>query len=124
MKATCKLAILVGIFLLLTGSLTFARSKEKSAQVNLAFTTTLADGTTLPPGDYKVTLLNPAGAAQIVFYKGAKLLCKCPVKVEDAGTKISTTRIFYQASADNTHRITAMEIGGWTEKVTLNYSGS
>jgi hypothetical protein len=124
MRMERKLALLVSVVALLAASVTLGKTKEQSAPVSLAFAVTLADGTQLQPGSYKVTLLSETGSPHIVFYKGGKLVCKCPVKLEDAGTKIPFTQISYDQGADKTRRITTMEIAGWTQKVILGGSGT
>jgi hypothetical protein len=124
MRMERKLALLVSVVALLAASVTLGKTKEQSAPVSLAFAVTLADGTQLQPGSYKVTLLSETGSPQIVFYKDGKLVCKCPVKLEDAGTKIPFTQISYDQGADKTRRITMMEIAGWTQKVILGDSGA
>jgi hypothetical protein len=123
MKVTRKVALLVSIIALIV-SVMLGKTKEQTAPVSLAFAVTLADGTQLQPGPYKVSLLSETSSPQIVFYKGGKLVCKCPVKLEDMGTKIPFTQIFYDQAADQTHRITVMQIAGWTQKVILSGSGA
>jgi len=71
-----------------------------------------------------VTLLSETSSPHIVFYKGGKLVCKCPVKLEDVGTKIPFTKISYDEGAGKTHRITTMQIAGWTQRVILSGSGA
>ena len=124
MKSEHKLVLLLSIVALLAATVTLAKTKEQSAPVSLAFAVTLADGTQLQPGSYKVTLLSETSSPHIVFYKGGKLICKCPVKLEDAGTKIPFTQISYNQDADKTRRITMMEVAGWTQKVILSGSGT
>ena len=124
MRMERKLALLVSIVALLTASVTLGKTKKQTVPVSLAFAVTLADGTQLQPGAYKVTLLSETSSPHIVFYKGGKLVCKCPVKLEDAGTKIPFTQISYNQDADKTRRITKMEIAGWTQKVILGASGT
>ena len=123
MRTMCKLVLVISMVSLVTASLTLAKTKEQSARISIAFTATLADGTQLQPGSYKVTLLSETGSPQIVFYKDGKLVCKCRVKLEDAKTKIPFTEISYEQGADKTNRITTMEIGGWTQKLILSGSG-
>jgi len=124
MRIEHKLVLLASIVALLVASVTLAKTKEQSAPISLAFAVTLADGTQLQPGSYKVTLLSETSSPHIVFYKGGKLICKCPVKLEDVRTKIPFTQISYDQSADKTHRITTMQIAGWTQTVILGGSGT
>jgi hypothetical protein len=124
MRVVLKLVLLVSVVSLLAASPALAKTKEQSARISIAFAATMADGTQLQPGSYKVTLLNETGSPHIVFYKNGKLVCKCPVKLEDTGTKIPVTLISYDQNADKTQRITTIEIGGWTQRVILSGSGS
>src|SRR6516162_6946487 len=124
MRLERKVLLLVSIIVLITACVTLGKTKDQTAPVSIAFAVTLADGTQLQPGSYKVTLLSETSSPHIVFYKGGKLVCKCPVKLEDAGTKIPFTQISYNQDADKTRRITKMEIAGWTQKVILGASGT
>jgi len=124
MRVVLKLVLLVSVVSLLAASPALAKTKEQSARISIAFAATMADGTQLQPGSYKVTLLNETGSPHIVFYKNGKLVCKCPVKLEDTGTKIPVTLISYDQNTDKTQRITTIEIGGWTQRVILSGSGS
>jgi hypothetical protein len=124
MRLERKVLLLVSIIVLITACVTLGKTKDQTAPVSIAFAVTLADGTQLQPGSYKVTLLSETSSPHIVFYKGGKLVCKCPVKLEDVGTKIPFTKISYDEGAGKTHRITTMQIAGWTQRVILSGSGA
>ncbi len=126
MRVMHRLVLLASIVGLLVASVTLAKAKDKdqSARISIAFAATMPDGTQLQPGPYKVTLLNETGSPHIVFYKDGKQVCKCPVKLEDAGAKIPVTLISYEQNPDKTHRITMIEIGGWTQRLILSGSSS
>ena len=123
MKIVCRIAILLSFVSLLGASLALAKPKEQSAEIRIAFVTKLTDAE-LQPGTYKVVLMNEAQNPQIAFYRGNKLVCKCPVKLEDAGKKIPQTKVQYVGGPGNTHMISSIAIGGWTQTMVLNHPSS
>lgn len=119
MKALCKYGFALGVLLVLAGTLGWAAAKEKAADVDFAFLTTLPEGKQLQAGPYRVTLLNETTSPEVAFYKGHKLVCKCPVKLEDVGGTISQTELRYEKAADNNQLLKSIMIKGWTQKIVF-----
>lgn len=124
MKATCKHMLMFAIVVALTTGLGLAKSanksEEKSANITITTLTATPDGQ-LQPGTYKMTLLNASTASpEVAFYKGKKLICKCPVKIETLPTKAPYTQLFVESNSSGTRLLRTVSIGGWTEKVVFS----
>ena len=110
------------MLLALSAGLALAKpNTTKRATVTLATVTLMPDGAQLQPGDYRLELLNDSSAPQVAFYRDGKLVCKCPVKLENAPRKIAFTKAFYNVGSQGTHTLTTLEIGGWNQ--VLVFSG-
>jgi len=123
MKTTLKHALMFAIVLALAAGLGLAKSGDqsevKSANITVTSLTATPDGQ-LQPGTYKMTLLNASTASpEVAFYKGKKLICKCPVKIETLPTKAPYTQLFVE-TANGTRQLRTVSIGGWTEKVIFS----
>jgi hypothetical protein len=124
----CKSILTTTAFVLLATATAFAgfpgyhNSARKSADVDLADTMKVPNGPTLPPGTYRVTLVNDSSAPEVEFYRDGKLVGQAPVRLVDQGSKIANTEVFTNVQSDHSQLITEMDLSGWTEKVM--FSGS
>jgi hypothetical protein len=123
MKRTCRYTLMFAVIVVLATSLGLAKSADKSTSksANIVITAvTATPDSQLQPGTYKMTLMNAATAPEVAFYKGNKLVCKCPVKIETLPTKAASTELFVETSANGTRVLRTISIGGWTEKVVFS----
>jgi hypothetical protein len=123
MKTTLKHVLMAAIVLALATGLGLAKSADqsqvKSANITVTTLTATPDGQ-LQPGTYRMELLNASTASpEAAFYKGKKLICKCPVKVETLPTKAPYTQLLVEVS-NGTRVLRTVSIGGWTEKVVFS----
>jgi hypothetical protein len=123
MKATGKYVLTLMAVVALTAALGLAKSGEKtaskSASIDITAATATPDGL-LQPGTYKMTLFGDPAAPQVAFYKGNKLVCKCPVKIETLPAKADYTQLLVEKGANGTRILKTVSIGGWTEKVVFS----
>ncbi|HXJ94976.1 MAG TPA: hypothetical protein VMT20_19215 [Terriglobia bacterium] len=125
MKITYKHVLMAALTLALTAGLASAKSNaNKTVNVTLAFATTMPDGTQLQPGDYRMAVLNDAAAPKVEFYRNGKLMCRCPVKIENAPTKAQTTQLMLDVTESGDHVLNSVAIGGSTQLVVFSTSGT
>jgi hypothetical protein len=127
MKASYKYMLMFAITLGLAASLGLAKSPDKSATKSADIVITTATATPdgqLQPGTYKMTLLNELTAPEVAFYKGNKLICKCPVKIQTLPAKASATALLVETGPNGTRILKTVSIGGWTEKVIFSQAGA
>lgn len=99
-------------------------SRTESGQVNLIYTSRIANGPELKAGTYKVELARNAGAPEVMFYQDGKLMGKAPAKLVTESKKIGQTEIQYN-TADNQHFITAIDLHGWRQGLKFpSHSGA
>ena len=126
MKSLIKYGIMFGTVLALAAGLGWAKSNNKAgnktATVSLSVATTMPDGKVLQPGTYKVTVLTEQAAPQVEIYQNGKLVCKCPVTLEDLAGKAQYTRMEYTIGENGAHVLNGLAIGGWTQKVVFGAS--
>jgi len=111
------------VIVVLATSLGLAKSADKSASksANIVITAvTATPDAQLQPGTYKLTLTNATTAPEVAFYKGKKLVCKCPVKIETLPTKAAATELFVETNPNGVRVLRTVSIGGWTEKVVFS----
>lgn len=123
MKRTCRYTLMFAVIVALASSLGLAKSADKSTTKSASITITAVTATPdsqLQPGTYKMTLMNATTAPEVAFYKGNKLVCKCPVKIETLPTKAAATQLFVETSPNGTRVLRTVSIGGWTEKVIFS----
>jgi hypothetical protein len=84
----------------------------------------MPDGAQLKPGTYRMELLNDASAPQVAFYQNGKLVCKCPVKVENAQDKVKYTKMLYDVSPDGTRKLNTIEVAGWEQMLVFSGPGA
>jgi hypothetical protein len=95
---------------------------QKSASIDIAYTTKIPGGPTLQPGTYQVTLLSPSSVPEVGFYQAGKLVGQAPVKLVDQGKKISETEVRTDTGPNNTNVLTEMDLSGWTHKLMFEKS--
>lgn len=111
--------LLVVTLLALSASFCIAKpNANKRVGVTITQATTMPDGGQLKPGTYQMELLNDASAPQVAFYQNNKLVCKCPVKLENATSKIPFTKMLYDL-ASGTRVLKSLEVQGWTQVVVF-----
>ncbi|HEV3279109.1 MAG TPA: hypothetical protein VG860_20125 [Terriglobia bacterium] len=123
MKAACKYVLMFAVAIVVATGLGMAKPSEKSADITITAVTVTPDGGQLQPGMYKMTLLNASTAPEVAFYKGKKLICKCPVRVENLPTKAGYTEMLVETATDGTRMLKTLSVGGWTEKVIFAQTG-
>jgi hypothetical protein len=99
------------IFCLATLALTVAAAD--TYRVNL-FQPSVVGSTELKPGEYKVELKD----SKVVISKG-KTSVEAQVKVENVGSKFSSTSVRYN-NGDGKYRIQEIRLGGTTTKLVFN----
>jgi hypothetical protein len=119
MKALRNCGLALGVLLVLAGVPGWAAPNEKAADVNFAFLTKLPEGKMLEAGRYRITLVNETATPEVAFYKDGKLLCKCPVKLENVEKTVSRTQVAYEKAADNSQLLTSILVRGWTQKIVF-----
>ena len=119
MKSRIFLAVTL---LALSAGLAVAKpNANKRVGVTITQVTNMPDGGQLKPGSYQMELLNDASAPQVAFYQNNKLVCKCPVKLENASSKIQYTKMLYDLGG-GTRVLKSLSVAGWTQVVV--FSGS
>ncbi len=120
---TCRYLLMLTVVLGLATAFGLAKSPDqsagKSANITITATTATPDGQ-LQPGVYKMTLLNAATAPEVAFYKGNKLICKCPVKLETLPNRAAYTEMFVETGSNGTRILKTVSVGGWTQKVIFS----
>ena len=118
---TYKRLLMAAVVLTLTAGLALAKDKPTSStSVTLTAVTTMPDGAQLKPGDYKLTLLNDSSAPQVELYKDGKLVCKCPVKIQNNPTKAAVTRLLFGVTSGGEHILQTIEVRGWTQLLVFS----
>lgn len=124
MKATFKYVLMFAAVVALATGLGMAKPSDKSANIIITSVTVTPDGGQLQPGTYKMTLLNESTAPEVAFYKGNKLVCKCPVKVENMPTKAPYAQMLVETADDGTRMLKTINVGGWTQKVVFSQAAA
>ena len=123
MKALWRFGIVIAAVLALA-SLGWAKPKGesgvKTATVTLSVATTMPDGAVLEPGTYKVKVFNEQNAQHVEIYKEGKLVCKCPITLENLEAKADYTKLEYNTGENDTHILTGLAIGGWNQKIVFS----
>src|SRR5215471_15640557 len=111
---------------LFTTGMAFARfpghhnSAQRPADVDFTETMKVPNGPTLPPGTYKVALLNDSSAPEVGFYQDGKLVGQAPVKLVDQGKKIRQTEFASDSVDSHTRIVTEIDFSGWTQKIMFS----
>jgi hypothetical protein len=116
MKTMYKRVLIAVIAQILTTGLALAKPKtNKAVDVTLTAVTTMPDGAQLQPGDYRMTLLSDSSAPQVAFCRQGKLVCKCPVKLENNSAKAAVTQLLFGVTASGAHVLQTVTVKGWTQ---------
>jgi len=99
--------------ILLFGFLGLAVASAKSYSLTLFETATVA-GKQLPPGEYKVEVVNDKAVL-----RNGKIDAEAPVKVEDGQTKYPTTTVRLARDGD-TARIQEIHLGGTKTRLVFS----
>jgi hypothetical protein len=81
------------------------------------------NGTTLQPGDYKVTYDDATPTTQVTFKKGKKDVATAQAQVKQVNTKASATSLQYN-SEGSAQKLQQIQFGGSTQALVLSDSGS
>jgi hypothetical protein len=119
MKRFSTLLCGTALSLALTGAV-FAGTVSKTLTFQNAVT---VNGTTLQPGDYKVTYDDNSPNTQLTFKKGKKDVATVPAQVKQVGTKTNTTSVTYNTQG-STQSIQQIQFGGSTQALVLSEAGS
>jgi len=119
MKRIMTLVCGTALTLLLTGA-ALAGTVSKT----LTFTDPVqVNGTTLQPGDYKVTFNDNAPTTQVTFKKGKKDVASAQAEVKQAATKANTTSVEFNTEG-STRKLQQIQFGGSTQALVLGEGGS
>ena len=81
------------------------------------------NGTTLKPGDYKVTYDDNSPSTQVTFKQGKKDLVTASAQVKPLDGKTPTTEVVYDGDGSS-RKIQEIHFGGSTQAIVLSDSGS
>ena len=119
MKRFATLVCGTALTLMLTGA-AFAGTVSKT----LTFTDPVqVNGTTLQPGDYKVTFDNSAPTTQLTFKKGKKDVATAQAQVKPANKKAYTTSVEFNGEGSS-RKIQQIQFGGTEQMLVLSDNGS
>ena len=119
MKRLSTLLCSTALSLMLTG-VAFAGTVTKT----LTFENPVnVNGTTLQPGDYKVSYDDNSPNTQLTFKKGKKDVATAPAQIKQVGTKVNTTTVVYSTQG-STQSIQEIHFGGSTQAVVLSEGGT
>ena len=119
MKRISTLVCGAALTLLLTGA-AFAGTVSKS----LTFSDPVqVNGTTLEPGNYKVTFNDNTPTTQVTFKKGKKDVATAQAQVKQAATKVSATSVEFNTEG-STRKLQQIQFGGSTQALVLGEGGS
>jgi hypothetical protein len=125
MNMTCKRALIAAVTLTLTTGLALAQTNtSRTVDVTLVAVTTMPDGAQLQPGVYRMAVLNDSNAPQVALYRKGKLVCKCPVKIENTATKAETTQLFFDVPRNDVHILKSVAIEGSTQLLVFSKGGA
>ena len=105
--------------LMLTGA-AFAGTVSKTLTFQNPVT---VNGTTLQPGDYKVSYDDNSPNTQVTFKKGKKDVATAPAQVKQLGAKTTTTTVVYNTQGTN-QAVQEIHFGGSTQAIILSDGGS
>jgi hypothetical protein len=125
MKMTYKGLLMAALTLALTTGLALAKTKiSRTVDVMLVAATTMPDGAQLQPGDYRMAVLSDSSAPQVAFYRNGKLVCKCPVKIENTPTKAEATQLFFDVPGSDIHVLKSVAVEGSTQLLVFSTAGA
>ncbi len=119
MKRIATLLCGTALTLMLTGA-AFAGTVSKS----LTFTDPVqVNGTTLQPGDYKVTFDESAPNPQLTFKKGKKEVATAQAQMKPATSKTYNTSVEFNTEG-STRKLQQIQFGGSDQALVISESGS
>jgi len=119
MKRLSTILCGTALALMLTGA-AFAGTVSKT----LTFENPVSvNGTTLQPGDYKVTFDDNSPTTQLTFKKGKKEVATAPAQVKQVGTKVNATSVEFNTEG-STRKLQQIQFGGSTQALVLSEGGS
>lgn len=119
MKRFATLICGTALTLMLTGA-AFAGTVSKT----LTFTDPVQiNGTTLQPGDYKVTFDDNAPTTQVTFKQGKKEVATAQAQVKPAERKVNATSVEFN-SEGSTRKLQQIQFGGSTQALVISEGGS
>lgn len=93
----------------------FARSSHpRTSQVQILYTSKIANGPELKPGMYKVEVATDSQQPEVQFYQNNHLIAEAQAKAVDEGKKSDATEIYYDRSGRQ-QVITELDLRGWNE---------
>lgn len=119
MKRVATLVCGTALTLLLTGA-AFAGTVSKTVTFSNAVQ---VNGTTLEPGDYKVTFDDNTPTTQLTFKKGKKEVATAQAQVKQAANKVNATSVEFNDQG-STRKLQQIQFGGSTQALVLSDSGS
>jgi len=113
--------------LVVTASLSFAgswfgKSSTKSFSVTLDSAAKLTNGAELKAGDYTIKIPEDTQSPEVEFFADGKLIAKEQARVVTQAQKNEDTAIEVSTEG-NTNVITAVDPGGWPERVVFPSAG-
>jgi hypothetical protein len=125
MRATYKRVLIATLTMTLSVGFALAKPKaNKTVNVTLVAVTTMPDGAQLEPGDYRIAVFDDPAAPQVEVYRHGKLVCKCPVKIENAPAKAETTQLIFDVPKSGAHILKTVAIGGSTQRLIFSASSA
>jgi len=119
MKRFATLVCGTALTLMLTGA-AFAGTVSKTVTFS---NPVQVNGTTLQPGDYKVTFDDAAPTTQLTFKKGKKEVATAQAQVKQASNKVNATSVEFN-SEGSTRKLQQIQFGGSTQALVLSDAGS
>jgi len=101
----------------------FGKSSTKSYTVTLDSAAKLKNGAELQAGNYTLKVAENTQTPEVEFYAGGKLVAKEDAKVQSQSQKNPYTALELNTSG-NTNVITAVDIGGMSEKLVFSSSNA
>ncbi len=123
-----RFALALATALVMTGSFSFAgswfgRSSTKDFQVTLDSAAKLRNGTLLKAGDYTMKIPENTQSPKVEFYTQGRLVATIQARVQNESQKNEYTAV-ETTKKGNTNVITAIDPGGWRERLVFWGSGS
>ncbi len=118
MKRLATLVCGTALTLMLTGA-AFAGTVSKTVTFN---DPVQVNGTTLQPGDYKVTFDDNTPTTQLTFKKGKKDVATAQAQIKQA-SKANTTSVEFNGEGAS-RKLQQIQFGGSTQAIVLSDGGS
>ena len=93
-------------------------SSEKSAQVDILYTTKLSANSTLQPGTYQMKVALGTQKPTVKFYRDGQLKAQATAKTIQDATKNNSTAVEYNR-VGNEHVMTKIDLGGMNESLVF-----